>query len=215
MTKIIRIDRDTLWSFKLAPKIKEIYSQPGYPKYHPNTVNEYYSCAMHAKYDLIEDVIQKGLSHTKYLAWIDIGYFREKYENAFKLIEMEGIKPDHVTFLQINKFYDVTPQEIINSNMVWIAGGILLGQAKYLLTFIEDYRSMVESMIVDRLMDTDQQVLYVLYSKQSKVKPRVRLQTYHHKCRCDWFYVGNLMMYTTEIEYFEHVCINKFALQIS
>lgn len=59
LTQVHVLKRDDLWAFKLAPKIKDIYSEPNYPKYMPNTVNEYYSCAMHVKYELLEIVIKK------------------------------------------------------------------------------------------------------------------------------------------------------------
>lgn len=42
-----------MWSFGLRDAIQQIYSRSGYPKYTPNTVLPEYSCAMHAKYDIM------------------------------------------------------------------------------------------------------------------------------------------------------------------
>ena len=37
-TQIYVLDREELWAFKLAPEIKAVFSQPGYPDHDPNTV---------------------------------------------------------------------------------------------------------------------------------------------------------------------------------
>ena len=61
MTKVIFINRNDLWSFHLSERISQIYQSPGYPKHSPNTVNENYSCSMHAKYDVLQYVIEKNV----------------------------------------------------------------------------------------------------------------------------------------------------------
>ena len=76
MTEVILVNRNDLWAFHLSNKINKIYQSPGYPKHFPNTMNENYSCAMHAKYDALQYVIEKRMYHNKYIAWVDIGYFQ-------------------------------------------------------------------------------------------------------------------------------------------
>ncbi|XP_062606838.1 uncharacterized protein LOC134268593 [Saccostrea cucullata] len=193
LTQVHVVKRDDFWAFKLAPRIKDIYSEPDYPKFPPNTVNEYYSCAMHIKYELLEIVIKKKLHRTRYLSWVDIGYFREKMNKIYKLEPPDNLKEGHIAYTQIHPFYEyMQPEDIIKNNAVWIAGGFILGKPEYLMIMIEDYRKAVEDLISKRLMDTDQQVLYILYSQYSDVKPRVPVQTIYHLCRCNWFFLGEL-----------------------
>ncbi|XP_060071252.1 uncharacterized protein LOC132551160 [Ylistrum balloti] len=199
MTRIIKIDKNKLWSFKLAPHIKTIFAEPWYPKFPPNTINENYSCAMHAKYDLLEIVINERQYKTKHLAWIDAGYFRDKETKLFSLETPPDLKKDHIAFVEINEFQEsLTPEDIIHTNKVWIAGGMFLSQPDYLLTFISDYKSAVNSLITKRLMSTDQQVLYIMYSNYKDILVRVPIQTYYHKCKCDWFFLGNLCRFIWE-----------------
>lgn len=193
LTQVHVLKRDDLWAFKLAPKIKDIYSEPNYPKYMPNTVNEYYSCAMHVKYELLEIVIKKKLLKTRYVSWVDIGYFREEMNKLFRMEPPDNLKEGHIVYTQIHPFYDyMQPEDIIKSNSVWIAGGFILGTPEYLMIMIEDYKKTTEDMISKRLMDTDQQVLYILYSQYSDIKPRVPIQAIYHLCRCNWFFLGEL-----------------------
>ncbi|XP_033759844.1 uncharacterized protein LOC117342012 isoform X2 [Pecten maximus] len=211
MTRIIKIEQDKLWSFRLAPKIKQIYAQPGYPKHPPNTVNERYSCAMHVKYEALEMVIRERQYNTKHLAWIDIGYFRDKEAKLFSLETPPDFKKDHIAFMQIDRFYEgKSAHEIIADNMVWIAGGMFLGQPDYLLTFIADYKYSVESLIAQKLMSTDQQVLYIMYSKQSHLRARVPVQMYYHNCRCDWFFLGTICRYIWEMKHWPRPPVGYF-----
>lgn len=193
LTQVHVLTRDDLWAFKLAPKIKDIYAEPNYPRYYPNTVNEYYSCAMHVKYELLEIAIKKKLLRTRYISWVDIGYFRENMNKLYRLEPPDNLKEGHIAYTQIHPFYSyMQPEDIIKSNSVWIAGGFILGKPEYLMILIKDYKNMVEDLISKRLMDTDQQILYILYSRFSDIKPRVPIQTIYHLCRCNWFFLGEL-----------------------
>ncbi len=55
-TKIVLVSTADYWSFSLRSDISTIFSSPGYPTLHPNTVSPDYACAMHAKYDFVADV---------------------------------------------------------------------------------------------------------------------------------------------------------------
>lgn len=193
MTLVFVVDQKDFWAFQIRPKIDEIFKQPGYPQYYPNTVFSGYSCAMHVKYDLIEKVIKERLVKTKHLAWIDIGYFRGKQEGIFTLEAPYDFKDDHVAFCQINRYKkEATPLSIIHSNLVWLAGGIFMGRPEYLLLLVEDYRTAVEAMIEAKIMSTDQQTLYFMYSPKTSTPVRVPVQRYHSINRQLWFYLGQL-----------------------
>ncbi|XP_069104902.1 uncharacterized protein [Argopecten irradians] len=196
-TKVFLINQNETWAFKLAPKIKKIFAQDGYPKHHPNTVIERYPCAMHVKYELIEKVVRERMFRTKYLAWIDIGYFREKHNGAFHLQIPTDFKDDHIAFLQMGEFEpERSETDIISANVYWVAGGIFIGRPEYLLPFVEDYKLAVESLIKKNLMSTDQQVIYIMYKGEGNKdsRPRIPLQAYRDPMKTDWFYLGRLCL---------------------
>ncbi|XP_063447277.1 uncharacterized protein LOC134726790 [Mytilus trossulus] len=192
MTRIFLKKQNEFWAFGLKQKIEKIYNQPDYPKWYPNTVMASYSCAMHVKYDLLKEVIKEKLVNTKYLAWIDLGYFRGNEKGVFTLQTPQNIKDDHIAFVQIDKFVDMTPKQIMFSNSVFLAGGLFIGTPDYLLLFVEDYKKAVEGLITMSIMNTDQQVLYCMYSPKSPFQPRVPIQRYYSQSRWLWFYLGDI-----------------------
>ncbi|CAG2248956.1 unnamed protein product [Mytilus edulis] len=192
MTRIFLVKQNEFWAFGLIPKIEKIYNQTDYPKWYPNTVMASYSCAMHVKYDLIQRVIKEKLVKTKYLAWMDIGYFRGNEKGTFSLKPPKNIKDDHIAFVQIDKYVDMTPKEIMFSNSVFLAGGLFIGRPEYLLLLVEDYRKAVEKLIAMNLMNTDQQVLYCMYSPKFQFQPRIPIQRFYSQSRLLWFYLGDL-----------------------
>ena len=194
MTNVIIINRTDFWAFHQNGKIRDIFNSPGYPKHYPNTVNENYSCVMHAKYDALQYVIENRMYLTKYIAWVDIGYFREYSERIFKLLPPSDLRNGHIGFSQMKPFYDyLTPKDVIYGNHFWIGGGIFIGQPQYFLPFIQDYKNSVEHLLSENLMSTDQQVLYIMYLSANEYKPRLPLQLYYHICRCNyWFPLGEI-----------------------
>ena len=194
MTNVVHIHREEFWAFRQRESIRQIYSSPGYPMYFPNTVNENYSCAMHAKYDVLQYVIENLMYHTKYIAWVDIGYFRENEQRTFKLLPPRDLRNGHIGFTQIDPFYDyLTPKDVIYGNNIWIGGGFFIGQPQYIISFIQDYQNVVKFLLSEGLINTDQQVLYAMYLSADQFKPRLPLQLYFHICRCQhWFYIGEV-----------------------
>ncbi|XP_067668484.1 uncharacterized protein [Haliotis asinina] len=197
MTKVFLIDRYNLWSFSLADKIRSIYKQPNYPEHQPNTVNENYSCAMHAKFELVNRVIAEELFPTKYFCWLDIGLFRSiaDEKKTFKLQIPKEWDQRKVAYSALSSFKkEETIAKVIKNNMVWVGGAMFLGTAEVLLNYTEDYMNTVKMLIKQRLMNTDQQVIYSMYLPSSQVKPRVQIQTFsrQHNPYSYWFYLGYL-----------------------
>ena len=75
---------------------------------------------------------------------------------------------------------------------MFLAGGIFIGRPEYLLLFVEDYRQAVEELIKMKIMSTDQQVLYSMYSPKSHLQPRIPVQRYYGLTRLWWFFLGDL-----------------------
>ncbi|KAK7455071.1 hypothetical protein BaRGS_00039520, partial [Batillaria attramentaria] len=142
-TKLVLLPRQDLWAFKLAPEIKQVYSQPGYPKHQPNTVNENYSCVMHAKFELVNRVIRKDLYDTKYVMWLDIGLFRDltrqPHNTLFRLVAPADFDEAKVGCSKVHKVgQNLTPRQIVERNLVWVGGATFLGKPDVLYVYTQD-----------------------------------------------------------------------------
>ncbi|GAB1600911.1 uncharacterized protein LOC115210986 [Argonauta hians] len=185
-TKIFLINQKDLWSFNIKKNISDIFKQPGYPKYLPNTVVPGYSCAMHAKFELLNRVIRKNYFNTKYFMWLDIGLFRSLQDHSrFKLNVPSDFDETKVAYSFVFDFKkDVNYKDIIYHNMVWIGGACNLGKYDVLYRFTQEYLNYLKKALSKRLISTDQQILYGMYV--DKQKPKTKLQLY----KTGWFKLG-------------------------
>ncbi|XP_052070843.1 uncharacterized protein LOC127706699 [Mytilus californianus] len=210
MTKAFILNQTSLWAFGLQPRIKEIYNQKGYPI--PG--RPAYSSAMHAKYELTGRVIQEQIFTTKYLAWIDIGYLRRMRPDYFQMKPPKSMKDDHISFSQVAFFNsNLTLKDIMYQTKYYIADGLFIGRPEYLSLFIEDYKMAVESLLKMKLMNSDQQILYAMYSAKLFFQPRIRIQTFFDDKSLRtarpkrWFYLGNLCSEVNKPNVSEEKCI--------
>ncbi|XP_071080275.1 uncharacterized protein [Haliotis cracherodii] len=196
ITKILLVERKAVWAFDYVERIKAIYSIPGYPKHHPNTVVPEYSCAQHAKYAVVEETVLKNYFNTTYFAWIDIGYFRYIVgrNKEFVIVKPADFNESRIA---LNKVYDVSMDvkvdNIFKGNRVWLGGGMFFGSKYTLPPFIADYRHAVERYLNMSLSSTDQQVIYSMNTIKEKpyVRRRVPIQAYSANIAGDcWFYLG-------------------------
>lgn len=161
-TKVLIIKREDMWAFKLSPEIKEVFSQPNYPHYDPNTVNENYSCVMHAKFELVNKVICEELFHTKYIAWLDVGLFRAVVDerHIFPLSVPPDFDPDKVAYSGQREFDPtLSAYQIVKNDRVWVGGAMFLGRPEVLYVYTEDYKRAVRKLLDMKIMSTDQQVI--------------------------------------------------------
>ena len=174
-------------------KVAEIYRQPNYPKHHPNTVKPDYSVTMNAKYDALSQAITDGLVTTKYIAWLDIGCFRDlmgpiKKANgqySFKLEVPEHFNDSTVSYSRIAgddfKFFNnKSAWDFIKENSVWVGGAFFVSTKPVMVQYISDYRSAVKDLLDENMASTDQQVVAALYSRTLRTKPSVDLTL--HRC---------------------------------
>nr|KAG5713426.1 hypothetical protein BaRGS_024974 [Batillaria attramentaria] len=195
-TQTFLINRDQLWSFQLAPEIKAVFSQPGYPRSEPNTVYENYSCVMHAKFELVNKVIREELCHTQYLAWMDVGLFRALVHESyiFSLSVPADFDGDKVAYSRQYKFDpSLTPYQIIAEDWVWVSGAMFLGRPEVIYLYTQDYMLAVRKLLDMKLMSTDQQVIYIMYHPSFAFQPRADLQVYTTNNENDWFYLGYIL----------------------
>lgn len=181
MTVVFMVQQDDFWAFQIQSKIENIFKQEGYPKNYPETVYPEYSSAMHVKYELIEKVVKEKLVNTKYLAWIDIGYFRSEQKDISTLEPPNGFKDDHIAYLQKFRYKkEATARDIVYGAMIFLAGGLFVGRPEYLLLMVKDYQHAVKEMIEMNIMASDEQVLYFMYSQQTSCNVRVPVQRYYN-----------------------------------
>lgn len=182
LTKIVKVDRSKLPSFKHLPAISKIYSRPSYPKHFPNTVYPEYSCAMHAKYDVLELSILEDHFKTPYFAWLDIGLFRN-LDNiefpVFKLVPPEKFHPERVGFSQVWPQDPVRPPELImKEKIVWVSGSMVLATQEYMLNFTRDYKLAVVELLKQGLSNSDQEVINAMYTGKMRKPHYIKIKPY-------------------------------------
>lgn len=197
-TMIYLLNRTELWPFQLVTQMKSVLDQPGYPKYYPNTVIPEYPAAQHSKYAVVAETIRKGVFANPYFAWVDIGYFRDVVERKvdFTLDIPPGFDPGKISVNRVEGLsMNIDPFTIFRKNIVWVGGGIFLGKGEALLQFEQLYHRAVKYFLGQQLVNSDQQVLYSMYSKKGReaLKPNIELQLYIPKGSGNpWFYLGYL-----------------------
>ena len=152
---------DSLWAFGLAKEIKAVFSQPFYPHIDPNTINENYSCVMHAKFELVNRVLTAKMYRTQYVAWMDIGLFRAVVgeRHIFSLFLPPGFDHNKIAYSGQGAFDPTsTPIQIVRGNAVWVGGAMFLGVPDILYLYTKDYMHAVRQLLDIGVMSTDQQV---------------------------------------------------------
>lgn len=197
-TMIYLLNRTELWPFQLVTQMKSVLDQPGYPKHYPNTLIPEYPAAQHSKYAAVAETIRKGVFANPYFAWLDIGYFRDVVERNvdFTLDIPPGFDPGKISVNRVEGLsMNIDPFTIFRKNIVWVGGGIFLGKGEVLLQFEQLYHRAVKYFLDQQLVNSDQQVLYSMYSKKGReaLKPNIELQLYIPKGSGNpWFYLGYL-----------------------
>ncbi|XP_041371211.1 uncharacterized protein LOC121384742 isoform X2 [Gigantopelta aegis] len=199
-TKIIFIKTKSLWSWNMIDEMKELFSKPWYPKYHPNTVIPEYAAAQHAKYAVVSDAITRNFFQTEFYSWVDVGYFRDlSNKKPFVLVPPRGFRRNRVgaNVVGHKPARDPNIKDIFYKNLFWVGGGMFFGVADVLLNFTRQYETAVRMLMNMKLAGTDQQVLYSMFSKEGRrlLKPKIELHLFYPKDEMnghtnDWFYLG-------------------------
>lgn len=204
ITKVVVIKRETLWSFKIKPKIAKLYAQPGYPKHYPNTYIPEYTSMTHSKLSVVASAITSKLFPSDFYCWLDLGYFRD-LAGRQKDFYLEVPSDLNTSTIGVTQVYHVdleriTAKSIILGNRNWIGGGLFLGKPDVLLKFETQYRDRVLYYLSQGLMNVEQHILYSMYTKSEREKNpiSVEVQTYIPgtkpvACGDPWFYLGCLM----------------------
>jgi len=199
-TKVLLLDRSQLWGFKIEPQIARIYVDPSYPKKFPN-FHSLYNCANHVKYDLMPFTHHINPFATEFFAWLDLGYFRDmpaglpSYYN-FQLTVPQDLDTLKVAYTEVSDRNDQLPiSDIFRNCYFWVAGGMFIGRGELLRLISSDYKYHTELFLQNGLANTDQQILYSMYSSRNPNRPRVNLQTYRWDGSTydEWMYLGEML----------------------
>lgn len=203
-TKVVVIERNTLWSFQIMPQIAKIYSAPGYPKHYPNTYIPAYTSLTHSKLPVVVDAIEHSYFSTDYYCWLDVGYFREivTRNKTFWLevpSDFDSTKVG-VTRVYNSKLSDIRAKTIIYGNLNWIGGGLFLGKPDVLVRFGKQYKSAVMRYLNESLMNVEQHILYSMFTTEERKKHPIDIdvQLYIPGTKTvmsgdPWFYLGYVM----------------------
>ncbi|XP_062620311.1 uncharacterized protein LOC134281899 [Saccostrea cucullata] len=202
-TKVIIIERRKFWSFQIVNNISSVFEQPDYPNFYPNTVLPEYSACQHTKFAVVADALKRDIFRTEFYAWLDIGYFRDIVcdEHYFRLNPPPYIDKGRLCMTKINEFSsNISMESIFKENEVWVGGGMLVATKNIFLKFEKLYKRSVEFFLNLKIMNSDQQIIYGLYSKAGRkhLKPDVELQLFSpvdsQRVGTDnvWFYLGYL-----------------------
>ncbi|XP_025087813.1 uncharacterized protein LOC112560272 isoform X3 [Pomacea canaliculata] len=205
LTRVIKVSRDQLWSFQLREKVARIYAQSSYPKHLPNTVIPEYSCAMHAKFEVMNDTIRNRYFPSSHYAWIDIGCFRDlsvTINEVLSLVPPKDLDPSRIMYSEVfSPALTMLPSKIFRENIVWVGGASFVGRAEVVLEFTEQYRRATVRFLEEKgLSNSDQQVIYSMFTREGRnlVKPTVELQIIHR----GWFGVGYHCLNRKRVHYF-------------
>ena len=197
-TKLFLINRNSSWAFQKREEISRIYTTKGYPKHFPNTVIPDYACAQHAKYDLVSKAANQNYFRSKYFLWLDIGYFRDIQLNRtyFTLQTPQNFNISRIAMNRVNNVsLNISYSKIFMQNRVWVGGGLFFGTAEAVFKYEQQYNTAVNYFISKRLMNTDQQINYAMFSVPGRkaIKPNIEIQLYSSNKSGDWFYLGYMM----------------------
>ncbi|KAK2165196.1 hypothetical protein LSH36_53g00033 [Paralvinella palmiformis] len=196
LTKIVEIDRNQLWTFKILGNVSSIFNSSGYPRHYPNTVNPQYACVTSSRFELLQRVIEGNLFESNHLAWIDIGYFKNPECNlTFKL--PPDFQENSVAFTEVkNRNSHLSPLDIIRRNRNWVAAGYFVAHHKVMHQFVTGYLTNLRYFLEQGVMSAEQQMIYSMVNTNVTTNRLPEIQTYNRKLmnigiKCSrWCFLG-------------------------
>ncbi|XP_029657959.2 uncharacterized protein LOC115232266 [Octopus sinensis] len=168
-TTLMFVDRRKLIGFRNIEQIKEIFKLPGFGVFPEETGNYNYSAIMHSKHDMVRRAIMLFGNESSYFAWVDIGLFRYASPvEDFELKHSQYIENGRILMSQAFPFKDETIESIIKNARTWISGAMMAGHVDSMLKFCNVYEEFFKKLISMKLIATDEQVIYALYSSQGQ-----------------------------------------------
>ena len=177
-TKIVTVSRNELWAFGLEDRIKDIFSRPGYPKQIPDTTDHSFVASTLSKYDFMHRVSTDNPFGTSYIAWLDVGYFRDMTRHGDPFNLPTARVPDFVFRIPPGfdsrriLYTEIYPRErtidadrIVSTDAVWLAGGLFIGTTEVMMKWTSEFMAGVEQMMSTGWVGSDQQAIYWILNK--------------------------------------------------
>ncbi|XP_045207886.1 uncharacterized protein LOC123559829 isoform X1 [Mercenaria mercenaria] len=198
-TKIIFFERSSAWSFQIIDDIKRIYNIEGYTRRNASKVSPLYTCAMHSKYYCLKQAAEYNYFNTKYIMWLDVGYFwKLKANRAFFLKRPFKFNDSQIAMNKIDTGRSIpsSPVDIIKKSHLQVGGGLVFGEIHTMIKFSSQYRRAVEYFLSKNLTNTDQQILHAMFTQEGRtaICPEVEIKTYGTADNRDWHFLGNSMV---------------------
>ena len=104
--------------------------------------------------------------------------------------------PTRLAFNSVNSYVETSdPIKVFRDNMYRVGGGMVIGKGKVIDEFERFYQRAVDFFLDLKVMNSDQQVIYSIYTKKGRqsLKPEIEIQPYLPKPPGNvWFYLGLL-----------------------
>jgi protein YibB len=116
--------KNNIWAWQKLEREKEIINDQIYKnlvknrveRSYPENTDPYYTILTHSKIDIVNYAIESNLLKTRFVGWVDFGYFHNKSTQDFLpkgTFNSEKLNPDKVNICLIN------PIEEIDKNIVY------------------------------------------------------------------------------------------------
>lgn len=192
-TKVIVVDPRSLWSFQLEDNITALLTLG----HQPLSIDVTLTCITYAKYDVLSLAIESNYFESEVLAWLDVTYYREiieQHAHAFRVSVPPSFMTDRVAFNAPYYRKSYTISKMFAQGLVWVNSDIIIGNADKLKVFCADFRHEAVKYLTHGLVNTDEQVIYAMFSEYNDYTPRVKIQDYHVDSHFDRFhYLGFLL----------------------
>lgn len=203
-TTIVLIDKQSLWPFKLEPKINALYQNPQYSGMYSNIISSNYTSVSLSKLPILVDAIKRKPYRTTYYCWMDLG-FLGYLKGQNKYFHLEVPKTFNKTKIGVTRVFQsdlkhVDIKNIVSKDLVWISGSMYLGLPLTIMSLERQFHSAVMRYLNRGVIGTDAQIIHGMYSMKERRRfpVDVYLQYFTPKTRRirhprKWDYLGYLM----------------------
>ena len=196
LTKTELVKRKDLWAFRQLDEVRDIFKR-GYPRHPPSTTVPEYPCIMHAKYELVNNAARRNVFNTKYIAWVDVGYFRRNISNTpvFSLWLPPNFNDNQIAYSRLRpRNRSLSPHDIVKYNAYWVAGGLFIGRVNLMIDWTREYMDFTDILRTRyNITGTDQHTLYAMFNLNYT---ETNVQEYRHRPgdinAGGWVYLGAL-----------------------
>lgn len=194
LTKIVILERGSLWAFRQQSNISAALSHTSQSG---AALSSTLICVTYSKYDVLSLAIESNYFGSETFVWLDVTYYREmigQHGHAFRLTAPPYFMEDNVAFNAPCSRQPYTVAHMFAQGRIWVNSDLIIGNAKQLATFCDEFRREAIKYLTHGLVNTDEQVIYAMFSEYNADVPLVKIQEYRADTHFDQFhYLGILL----------------------